>query len=249
MKVTVQLASARAANVRLSYQVRGPSWQPSYRAQLSTVKSQVQLERQALVVQASGEDWSNVSLRLSTGQPTRSTQGALPRPWVVDVVQPHAVFGTGLEGGGSSQHRGIHGVNAKNDASAVGQLFLHLLGGENAARVVAYHFQPGLGQTVKQLGIGFAERTGCYKNFHKNSLCGYGQNLGREPAHTALLLCGYLSTSADKRKNVGKAAAECAKWPLAAGPQADPDSWFVLVTRNSRRAKPGGCSSSYGKAY
>ena len=89
MKVTVQLASARAANVRLSYQVRGPSWQPSYRAQLSTVKSQVQLERQALVVQASGEDWSNVSLRLSTGQPTRSTQGALPRPWVVDVVQPH----------------------------------------------------------------------------------------------------------------------------------------------------------------
>ena len=89
MKVTVQLASARAANVRLNYQVRGPSWQPSYRAQLSTVKSQVQLERQALVVQASGEDWSNVSLRLSTGQPTRSTQGALPRPWVVDVVQPH----------------------------------------------------------------------------------------------------------------------------------------------------------------
>ena len=89
MKVTVQLASARAANVRLNYQVRGPSWQPSYRAQLSTVKNQVQLERQALVVQASGEDWSNVSLRLSTGQPTRSTQGALPRPWVVDVVQPH----------------------------------------------------------------------------------------------------------------------------------------------------------------
>ena len=88
MKVTVQLASARAANVRLNYQVRGPSWQPSYRAQLSTVKNQVQLERQALVVQASGEDWSNVSLRLSTGQPTRSTQGALPRPWVVDVVQP-----------------------------------------------------------------------------------------------------------------------------------------------------------------
>ena len=90
MQVTVQLASARAANVRLSYQVRGPSWQPSYRAQLSTVKNQVQLDRQALVVQASGEDWSNVSLRLSTGQPTRNTQGALPRPWVVDVAQPAA---------------------------------------------------------------------------------------------------------------------------------------------------------------
>ena len=91
MKITVQLASPRAANVRLSYQVRGPSWQPTYRAQLNTVKNQVQLERQALVVQASGEDWSNVRLRLSTGQPTRNTQGAMPRPWVVDVIQPIAL--------------------------------------------------------------------------------------------------------------------------------------------------------------
>lgn len=90
MKVTVQLASTRPANVRLSYQVRGPSWQPSYRAQLDTAKQQVQLERQALVVQASGEDWSNVSLRLSTGQPTRSSQGAMPRPWTVDIAEPMA---------------------------------------------------------------------------------------------------------------------------------------------------------------
>ena len=88
MKVTVQLASARAANVRLNYQVRGPGWQPSYRAQLDTTKNQVHLERQAQVVQASGEDWSNVRLRLSTGQPTRSTQGAMPRPWVVAIAQP-----------------------------------------------------------------------------------------------------------------------------------------------------------------
>ena len=88
MTVTVQLASSSAANVRLNYQVRGPSWQPSYRAQLHTVSGAVQLERQAQVVQRSGEDWSNVRLRLATGQPTRSTQGALPRPWIVDLAQP-----------------------------------------------------------------------------------------------------------------------------------------------------------------
>ncbi|MEB5963192.1 DUF4139 domain-containing protein [Comamonas testosteroni] len=88
MKVSVQLASPRAAHVRLSYQVRGPSWQPSYRAQLNTATQQVLLERQALVVQASGEDWSNVRLRLSTGQPGRSTQGVMPRPWTVDIAQP-----------------------------------------------------------------------------------------------------------------------------------------------------------------
>ena len=88
MTVTVQLASNSAANVRLNYQVRGPSWQPSYRAQLHTASGVVLLERQAQVVQGSGEDWSNVRLRLATGQPTRSTQGVLPRPWIVDLAQP-----------------------------------------------------------------------------------------------------------------------------------------------------------------
>ncbi|WP_415795747.1 DUF4139 domain-containing protein [Comamonas aquatilis] len=88
MTVAVQLASSSAATVRLNYQVRGPSWQPSYRAQLHTASGAVQLERQAQVVQRSGEDWSNVRLRLATGQPTRSTQGALPRPWIVDIAQP-----------------------------------------------------------------------------------------------------------------------------------------------------------------
>ena len=36
------------------------------------------LERQTLVAQNSGEDWSNVQLTLSTGQPGRTTQAACP---------------------------------------------------------------------------------------------------------------------------------------------------------------------------
>ena len=91
MKVTVQLATANEATVQLNYQVRGPSWQPVYRAQLDSAKSTIQLERQALVAQNSGEDWSNVQLLLSTGQPTRSTQGALPRPWTLDIERPRPV--------------------------------------------------------------------------------------------------------------------------------------------------------------
>lgn len=91
MRVTVQLATNADATVRLNYQVRGPSWQPSYRAQLDTVKNQVQLERQALVVQASGEDWSNVQLTLSTGQPGRNTQARLPRSWTLDVSRPRVI--------------------------------------------------------------------------------------------------------------------------------------------------------------
>ena len=91
MRVTVQLATNTDATVRLNYQVRGPSWQPSYRAQLDTSKKQVQLERQALVVQASGEDWRDVQLLLSTGQPGRNTQASLPRPWTLDVQQSRPI--------------------------------------------------------------------------------------------------------------------------------------------------------------
>ena len=40
------------------------------------------------MAQNSGEDWSNVQLTLSTGQPGRATQGRLPRPWTLDVAPP-----------------------------------------------------------------------------------------------------------------------------------------------------------------
>ena len=81
VSVTVNLATERDAELRLSYQVRGPGWQPSYRATLDATKASVQLERLALVAQNSGEDWAGVQLTLSTGQPNRATQGRLPRPW------------------------------------------------------------------------------------------------------------------------------------------------------------------------
>lgn len=88
--VTVTLAAERDADVRLSYQVRGPSWSPSYRATLDTAAANVRLERLALVAQTTGEDWSGVQLTLSTGQPTRATSGQLPRAWTLDVEPPPA---------------------------------------------------------------------------------------------------------------------------------------------------------------
>ena len=83
--VTVALAAEREGDVRLAYQVRGPSWSPSYRATLDSSAATVRLERLALVAQSTGEDWSGVPLVLSTGQPLGQTQGSLPRPWTVDV--------------------------------------------------------------------------------------------------------------------------------------------------------------------
>ncbi|MFD1894292.1 DUF4139 domain-containing protein [Ottowia beijingensis] len=86
--VQVTLAAPQGGELRLSYQVRGPSWQPSYRATLDSATKQVRLERQALVAQATGEDWDGVQLTLSTGQPGAATQGPLPRPWRVGIEPP-----------------------------------------------------------------------------------------------------------------------------------------------------------------
>ena len=86
--VRVTLASANAADIHLHYQVRGPSWGPSYRARLNTETATVELERLALVAQTTGEDWRGVALTLSTGQPLAASQGPLPRPWTLDVPPP-----------------------------------------------------------------------------------------------------------------------------------------------------------------
>lgn len=86
--VTVALAAARDADVRLSYQIAGPGWTPAYRATLDTTTRKLRLERQALVAQATGEDWRGVKLTLSTGQPRRETSGRLPTPWRIGIVEP-----------------------------------------------------------------------------------------------------------------------------------------------------------------
>ncbi|MDM0039876.1 DUF4139 domain-containing protein [Variovorax sp. J22G21] len=88
VSVTVTLATARDADVRLSYQVNGPGWTPAYRAMLDTGTRKLRMERQALVAQATGEDWRGVKLTLSTGQPRRETTGRLPMPWRIGIVEP-----------------------------------------------------------------------------------------------------------------------------------------------------------------
>jgi uncharacterized protein (TIGR02231 family) len=93
--VTVTLVASADADVKLSYQVNGPGWTPSYRALLDTSTRKLRIERLALVAQATGEDWRGVKLLLSTGQPRRETEGRLPAPWRIGVepTQPRAERG------------------------------------------------------------------------------------------------------------------------------------------------------------
>jgi len=88
MSVRVAVVGPTAAELRLRYIVSGAAWAPTYRAQLDGATGRVRLERQALVTQATGEDWRGIALRLSTGQPRRATVGVTPTLWQVGVAEP-----------------------------------------------------------------------------------------------------------------------------------------------------------------
>jgi len=77
--------SSGKATVRLAYRVAGPRWVPLYQTRLDTGEEQLEVERSARVTQATGEDWTNVRLSLSTAQPVRGDRPE-PRPWWIDLA-------------------------------------------------------------------------------------------------------------------------------------------------------------------
>lgn len=63
--------------VEVRYHVPGARWVPAYQVKLARDGSSATIQQRAHVVQASGEDWQGVRLKLSTALPTRPT--ALPK--------------------------------------------------------------------------------------------------------------------------------------------------------------------------
>lgn len=86
--VTIRLNAKADSELRLSYRTANAGWEPVYRALLDTGSGKVVLERHAQVAQSSGEDWTNVKLRLSTAQPRQATGMNPPRPWTLDILPP-----------------------------------------------------------------------------------------------------------------------------------------------------------------
>lgn len=87
--LAVTVAVRQPGTLRVSYQVNGAGWKPAYRATLDTTTSRIELERMAVVSQKTGEDWSGVALKLSTGQPRLSPQAPDPQPRLL-VYRPPA---------------------------------------------------------------------------------------------------------------------------------------------------------------
>lgn len=86
--MTVAVSAKQAGRIVLSYQVNRAGWKPAYRASLDSNASTVDIERMATISQKTGEDWSRVKLRLSTGQPSLSVNAPDPSPWLLTWQPP-----------------------------------------------------------------------------------------------------------------------------------------------------------------
>ncbi len=78
-QVSVRTASRSASSIKLHYQVRGASWEPTYQARLNTDNKQLSITASAVIAQQTGENWNNVPVILSTVNPNQTTTSQLPR--------------------------------------------------------------------------------------------------------------------------------------------------------------------------
>jgi uncharacterized protein (TIGR02231 family) len=79
--LSFDVVAERDGKVLIRYPQRGAGWRPAYRAELDSASGRVTLQRQAIVRQRTGEDWTGVNLQLSTGRPQLEPSGPEAQPW------------------------------------------------------------------------------------------------------------------------------------------------------------------------
>jgi uncharacterized protein (TIGR02231 family) len=97
--VTVRLnaPAAGALDLALTCAVPNAGWSPVYDARLRTEPRLVELGYFGLVRNATGEDWNNVALVLSTARPSLGGGSAEPSAWILDVARHIAPIATSAQ--------------------------------------------------------------------------------------------------------------------------------------------------------
>jgi uncharacterized protein (TIGR02231 family) len=86
--VAIEPAGTGEFQLELSYVVDRAHWTPLYDLRVQSTSKTIQLNYLAEIVQTTGEDWSNVSVILSTAKPGLGTLPPKLDPWYVDIPAP-----------------------------------------------------------------------------------------------------------------------------------------------------------------
>jgi len=87
-EVTVAVPDGGEVPVSLTYLVSNAGWEPIYSVRGAADRSGVTLEFDANIAQRSGEDWKDVSLTISTAQPTQRANPPALSPIFVNIFVP-----------------------------------------------------------------------------------------------------------------------------------------------------------------
>lgn len=90
--LAVQVRAAEPAEGRLTvtYNIPQAGWQPVYDLRLARDTGALQIDRGALIYQATGENWQDVALTLSTTRPSEQVAPGEVWPWLRRIVDPEA---------------------------------------------------------------------------------------------------------------------------------------------------------------
>lgn len=86
--VHVEVARAGRVGVEVSYLVGGASWRPRYDLRGDPATGRVDVALSAMIRQVTGEDWSDVSLGVSTARPSAGTDVPALDPFWLQAVRP-----------------------------------------------------------------------------------------------------------------------------------------------------------------
>ncbi|MGM0582264.1 MAG: mucoidy inhibitor MuiA family protein [Bacteroidota bacterium] len=75
------------ASFEISYFVDGAGWYPKYRLNVTDITKPIDLEYQAEVFQQTGEDWNDVKLKFSNGEPNKNKETPELETWYLDYAR------------------------------------------------------------------------------------------------------------------------------------------------------------------
>lgn len=84
--VTVNTKETISSNFTITYLVKQAGWFPTYDIRVKDISSPINLQYKANVFQSSGEDWKDVKLFLSTGNPNENGTKPTINPWYLKYV-------------------------------------------------------------------------------------------------------------------------------------------------------------------
>lgn len=102
LAVAISSETPADGQVTVTYTINDAGWQPVYDLRLSRDTGALKVERGAFIRQATGENWRDIALTLSTSRPSDQTAPSDIWPWLRRIVDPNAHMPKSLSRGAAA---------------------------------------------------------------------------------------------------------------------------------------------------